>query len=188
MSAKLEATKTPGIYKRGSRYVISYRANGKQCRESFRTLDEARRAKSARKTDIDRGEFEQRSRVTLHDYAREWVKRYQGRGRRGFRENTRTEYERLLDAYALKYFSPRVRLTEISPSQVAGFVSWLCEQTKAAPTKEDKDRRVPLSDSSVRNAMVPLRACMATAARRGADPDQPHPRSRPAASPDRRRR
>ena len=59
---------------------------------AFRTLDEARRAKAARTTDIERGEFEERSRVTLHEYAREWVERYQGRGRRGFREGTRDEY------------------------------------------------------------------------------------------------
>jgi hypothetical protein len=66
-------TKHPGIYKRGSRYMIAYRANGKQRYESFRTLDEARRAKAARTTDIERGEFEERSRVTLHEYSLEWV-------------------------------------------------------------------------------------------------------------------
>ena len=34
MAAKLEKTKTPGIFKRGSRYVFSYRVNGKQKWES----------------------------------------------------------------------------------------------------------------------------------------------------------
>jgi len=58
-----------GIYKRGNRYVFVYRVNGKQHWESARTLDEARRAKSARTTDIDRGEFETRSRVTLRQEA-----------------------------------------------------------------------------------------------------------------------
>ena len=78
-----------GIYKRGSRYVFSYRVTGKQRWESCRTLDEARRLKAARQTDIGRGEFEERSRVKLHEYLREWIMRYQGTGRRGYRQETR---------------------------------------------------------------------------------------------------
>ncbi len=158
MAAKLEKTRTPGIFKRGSRYVFSYRVDGKQRWESCRTLDEARKTKSARATDIERGEFEQRSRITLHEYARQWVERYQGRGRRGFRENTRDEYRRILNQYALRYFSERTLLTEVAPSSVAGFVSWLCD--------ERKQGRV-LSDQTVRNVVVPLRACLATAVREG---------------------
>lgn len=181
MTAKVERTKTPGVYKRGGRYVFAYRVNGKQRWESCRPLDEARRAKKARETDIGRGEFEERSRVTLHQYAPEWIERYQGRGRRGFRENTRDEYERVLRRWALQYFPERTRLTDISPSMVAGFVGWLCEQTKARPTKEEPDRRVPFSDSTVRNIVKPLRGCLATAVREGlirSDPardvDLPH--------------
>ena len=174
-------TTTPGVYKRGSRYMIVYRVDGKQKYESFRTLDEARRAKAARTADIVRGEFEERSRTTLHEYARAWIKRYQGRGRRGFRDQTREEYERMLESYALKFFPARMRLTEVTPSKVAEFVAWLCEQTKPAPTKENRDRREPLSDKTIRNVMGPLRACLATATREGLirsnparDVDLPH--------------
>ena len=59
MAALLIKTKAPGIHKRGSRYVFSYRVQGKQRSESCRTLEEARRAKAARQTDIGRGEFEE---------------------------------------------------------------------------------------------------------------------------------
>lgn len=164
----MEKTKTPGIYKRGSRYVFSYRDHvGKQHWESYRTLDEARTEKAARSTDVRRGEHEQRSRITLHEYAREWVERYQGRGRRGFREQTRDDYRAALNRYVLKHFPATMRLTEVTPSAVAGFVGWLSKQTKPAPTKEDPDRRVALSDKSVRNYVVPLRACLATAVREG---------------------
>jgi len=45
MAAPLIKTKTPGIFKRGSRCVFSYRVDGRQHWESCRTLDEARRAK-----------------------------------------------------------------------------------------------------------------------------------------------
>ena len=120
MAAPLVKTKTPGIYKRGSRYVFSYRVNGVQRWESCRTLEEARRAKSARSTDIGRGEFEERSRVTLHAYLSGWIERYQGTGRRGFREETRNEYRGLLNKYALEYFPASLKLTELSPSGAAG--------------------------------------------------------------------
>jgi integrase len=173
MAAKLEKTRTPGIFKRGSRYVFIYRVDGKQKWESARTLDEARRAKAARTTDIERGEFEVRSRVTLHEYAREWIKRYQGRGRRGFRDQTREEYDRMLEAYALKFFPAGVRLTEITPRRMAEFVAWLCDPAK----QEGRD----LGDQTVRNIVTPLRACLATAVREGLirsnparDVDLPH--------------
>lgn len=167
MAARMEKTRTPGIFKRGSRYVFSYRVDGKQRWESCRTMDEARRAKAARTTDVGRGEFEEHSRITLHEYAREWIERYQGTGRRGLREETRNEYRALLDKYALSHFSPRMRLTDITPRHIASFVGWLCEQTKPAPTTENPDRRVPLSDKTVRNALGPLKACLATARREG---------------------
>lgn len=172
MAAKMEKTRTPGIYKRGSRYVIAYRANGKQRYESFRTLDEARRAKAARTTDIDRGEHQEQTRVILREYALGWVERYQGRGRRGFRDHTRSEYRRQLEQYAFRYFPGRTRLTDISPAKIAGFVAWLCD-----PEKQGR----ALSDGTIRNIIKPLRACLASAVREGLirsnparDVDLPH--------------
>lgn len=167
MAAKMERTRTPGIYKRGGRYVFAYRVDGRQRWESCRTLDEARRRKAARATDIGRGEFEERSAATLHEYARDWIGRYQGTGRRGFREETRGEYRVLLERYALRYFPERTRLSDITPSRVASFVGWLCEQTKSAPTPEQPGRRVALSDKTVRNALGPLKVCLASARREG---------------------
>ena len=159
MAAPLVKTKTPGIYKRGSRYVFSYRLAGKQKWESCRTLEEARRAKAARQTDIGRGEFEERSRVTLQEYAVEWIERYHGRGRRGFREGTRDDYRRQLQQYVFRYFPERTKLTEVTPSAVAGFVGWLCDPSK----QNGRD----LADSTVRGIMAPMRACLTTAVREG---------------------
>jgi len=63
MAAKMEKTKTPGIFKRGSRYVVTFRdAAGGQRRESARTLDDARRLKAARTTAVATGEYQERSR------------------------------------------------------------------------------------------------------------------------------
>jgi integrase len=173
MAAKLEKTRTPGIFKRGSRYVFSYRANGKQRWESCRTLDEARRAKAIRTADIGRGEFDERSRITLHEYILEWIERYQGRGRRSFRDSTREEYRRMLTQYALRFFPDRMLLTEVTPSRIAAFVAWLCD--------EREQGGAALADKTVKNIVGPLRTCLATATREGLirsnparDVDLPH--------------
>lgn len=198
-AAKLEKTRTPGVYKRGSRYVIVFRANGKQVWESYRTYDEARRAKSARQADVERGEFSARSRITLHEYSREWIKRYKGRGRRGFRDRTRDDYERMLEQYVLVFFSPRVRLTEITPLDVARFIDWLSNEKAQAKARHARmvdaaneagetppkplspDASVVLKDATIRGIVAPLRACLGSATREGLiranptrDADLPH--------------
>ena len=200
MAAKLERTKTPGIFKRGGRYVFVYRVNGKQKWESARTLEEARRAKAARLTDIGHGEFEERSRVALRESAEAWIERYLGWGRGGFREGTRDEYRRQLEQYVYPHFGT-AKLTEVTPSRVAAFVAWLCderaqgrrvdeERRKAKAEKldvplsslpQDKDATLALSDATIRNILAPLRACLASAVREGLirsnparDVDLPH--------------
>ena len=167
MAAPMVKTKHPGIFKRGSRYVVVFYVDGRQRKEAVRTLDEARRLKARRETDVERGEFHARSRATLREYALGWVEGYQGRGRRGFRDSTREDYRRMLTQYPLDYFPERTRLTEITPMRIAEFVAWLCEQTKPAPTKDHPGRCEPLSDKTIRNVMGPLRACLATAVREG---------------------
>jgi len=167
MAAKLERTRTPGVFKRGSRYVIRYRVNGQPQWETCRTYEEARRAKKARDTDSDRGELHKDSRITLHKYLlgdpekgeKGWIDRYQGTGRRGYRQETRDEDRRLLNNYALRYFRARLKLTELTPSGVAEFVAWLCD-----PAEHDGRE---LADSTVRNALKPLRAALAAARREG---------------------
>src|SRR2546423_7937652 len=159
MAAKLETTKTPGIFKRGSRYVFSYRVNGRQRWESARTLDQARTLKSERITDANRGELEERSTLKLHEYVGEWIDRYQGTSRRGFRDETRSEYRALLDKYALRYFAKDTLLRSVGPREIAGFIAWL--------VKQPNGRKGTLTDKSVRNALGPLRACLASAKREG---------------------
>ena len=41
MAAPMKKTRHPGIYKRGSRYVVVYKVDGRQRKESAHTLDEA---------------------------------------------------------------------------------------------------------------------------------------------------
>jgi integrase len=170
MAAKMVKTATPGIYKRGGRYVVVYKVDGRQKKESARTLDEARKLKAARTADIARGEFHEANRVTFHKYARDWVERYNGRGRRGFREVTRDDYRRDLEHYAFKHFGARVRVSEITPLKIAQFVAWLCEQeVPRAAVKLGEAPKPPklLADATVRRILAPVRACLGSAVAEG---------------------
>jgi len=189
MAAKLTPTKTPGIYKRGSRYAVIYRDNeGRQRQESARTLDEARNLKNARSHAVTTGEFHKASRIKLRDYALEWVGRYQGQGRRGFRENTREEYKRDLETYVLPYLDGKLRrrVEQVTPRDVAAFVGWLCDERDQGRRVAERRREklaekhgvppstiplevesVHLADATVRRILSPLRACMASAVREG---------------------
>lgn len=189
MPAPLIKTRTPGIYKRGSRYAVLYRdSEGRQRQESARTLDEARALKAARTAAVATGEFHKASRVKLREYALEWMERYQGRGRRGFRESTRDDYRRDLHRYVLPYFDEKLRrrVEQVTPRDVAGFVAWLCDAQEQGRrvalerrARAAEKRRVPptslpltvepvhLADATVRRILSPLRACMASALAEG---------------------
>jgi integrase len=146
-------TKTPGIFKRGSRYVVVFRdAEGKQRKESTRTLDEARAVKAKRTTQVASGEFQEQSRITFHEYAKQWVASYQG-GRHGIREASRKEYERVLTQYALEHFPPNLRLSQMRLPHVKAYVAWLAEE-------RDGKR---LAHKSVRNYLGPVSACLESA-------------------------
>lgn len=160
MAAPMEKTRHPGIFKRGAKYVVVYRVDGRQHKESARTLDEARRLKAARTTDRDRGEFQELSRVRFRDFAEEWIDRYQGTGRRGFTENTRDSYRRDLELYAYPFFDVRLNrtLAAITPRDVARWIAWLCDE---------KEQGRGLADATVRRVVAPVRGCLGTAKREG---------------------
>jgi integrase len=189
MAAKLERTRTPGIFKRGGRYAVQYRdSEGRQRQESARTLDEARALKAARSHAVTTGEFHRASRLKLREYSLEWVERYQGRGRRGFRENTRDEYRRDLLGYVLPYLDGKLRrrVEGVTPRDVAAFVGWLCDEREQGRRVAERRRAklaeaqgvqpstltleveaVRLADATVRRILSPLRACLSSAVAEG---------------------
>ena len=90
---RLAKTSTPGIFKRGSRYVVVFRdPQGKQRKRSARTLAEARELKATLTADVRRGEYRALSKVTFAEYAPEWIASYQGRTSRGIRPETLADY------------------------------------------------------------------------------------------------
>jgi integrase len=158
MAAKLEKTTTPGIFKRGNRYAVIYRdAGGQQRQESARTYDAARRLRTSRSAAVADGSYQAGTREPFADYSTAWVERYQGTGRRGFTESTRSDYRRDLK----RYVNPRIgrlRLEQITPRHIAEFIAWLCDE-------EAQGRH--LADATVRRILAPVRSCMRSAMREG---------------------
>ncbi|HEU4705582.1 MAG TPA: site-specific integrase [Solirubrobacterales bacterium] len=161
---RLVKTKTPGVFKRidGGGNIVGYvtviRVAGKQRKRNAPTYDAARRIKRESETDRDRGEIQEPTTIAFLPFLDEWVERYRGQGRRGFRENTRDEYRRLIGYYAHPYFSSKVKLVEVSTYQLSRFVDWLADE-------DEQGKR--LSDSTIANIVIPLRAALTTANREG---------------------
>ena len=99
----LERTDVPGVYRRGSKFVVVYRVGGRQRKQSADTL--ARGARDQARRD---GEARARRRgPTLHEFSLAWLDRYAGSGHDSVRENTRREYRRLLVNFALTLLRSR---------------------------------------------------------------------------------
>jgi integrase len=157
--------KHPGIYRRGSRYVVRYRdSRGKQRKQFARTLAEARDLKATLTADVKRGEYRQLSRTTFAEYAPRWVETYTGRTSRGLRQQTKRDYARQLGLDpdtlepldsprgALTYFG-RMRLVEIEPRDVKGYAAEVA--------------RRGVKPSTVRLLLAPVKALLATAVEEG---------------------
>jgi hypothetical protein len=143
----LERTGAPGIYRRGSKYVVVGRVGGRQRKQYVDTLTEARAIKLRRDGEarlLRRG-------PTLHGFSLSWLDRYAGSGHDSVRANTRREYRRLLVNFALSYFDADVRVGDLDRAAVQHFVDWLT-------TRPGRAGR--LCDRSIANALTPLRLAL----------------------------
>lgn len=150
MSAeKWEKTKTPGVYRFRSKYVVKWRdERGRARSASFRTMEEARRAKARRVA----GDMTSPSREPFGPYALAWVERYQGRTAAGLTEDTRGQYRDALLRQAVPFFG-RTRLDRIGPTDVREFILGMQD--------------AGLSSSSVRKYLAPVKAMLAEAVEDG---------------------
>jgi len=135
--------------------------------------------------------------VTLRAYAEDWIERYLGRRKGGFRDATRDEYRRQLQQYVYPFFGDKITLREIRPKRVSQFVAWLMDEKKQGERDaEERHRRaldagrrkadakgvdadtlplpvkpenptLRLSDETIKKIMAPLKACLATARKEG---------------------
>ena len=166
-SRKLSATGTPGIFKRGNRYVAVYRRNpaGKQCKRFASTLAEARVLKASLSTDVHRGEYVEEAKISFADYARRWLGTYEGRTARGIRPGTLRDYRRALGfklddggqlvetgGGAVAYFA-RTPLRSIRAQDVKAYAASVAAQG--------------LARNTVRLRIAPVKALLATACEEG---------------------
>lgn len=181
MAAPFLKTNTPGLYKRGERYYSTWTVNGRLRKKSHRTMKDARAHKAHMQTLVNAGEYQEQSKVKFRDYALEWIERYQGNGKAGFREWTRDDYRRDLRWYAIPFFHDQLgrRLTAIAPKDVSEWIRWLCDEEEQGRRRfEEKCRRAkeagkprprggpksyPLADATVKRIVSPVRACLSTA-------------------------
>ncbi len=157
-TASMVKTSTPGIYRKGNRYVVVFRdTTGKQRKRSVRTLAEARTTKAALTADVRRGEYVEEARVTFAAYAVSWIESYGGRTARGVRPRTVRDYRRALGldeagqptgGGAIAYFG-RQPLGTIRPQDVKAYAETLAATGAARNT--------------IRLALAPVRAMLADA-------------------------
>lgn len=145
---KMQRTRHPGIYKRGSRYVAVWTHRGRQHKSFHGTLAEAKEAKGRRAA----GDTRPASREPFEDYAARWANTYRGRTARGLSERTRVTYSRDLTRWVIPYFRGS-RLEEVEPPDVRAFVGHLEAEG--------------LRSNSVRAILAPLKAMYATAVEDG---------------------
>jgi integrase len=154
MVLPLEPTGVPGVYRRGSKFVVVYRAGSRQHKQAAKTMADARAIKLQRD-----GEARARRRgPTVHEFSLSWLDRYAGTGHDSVRTNTRREYRRLLVNYALTYFDREVRVRDLDRAAVQQLVDWLT-------TRPGRDGR--LCDRSISNALTPLRLALDAAVAEG---------------------
>lgn len=155
---KMIVTKTPGVFKRGKRYVVVFRdADGRQRKEAARTYELARALKIERESEVARGAFVPAGKLTFHEFAREWIDSYTGK-RNGIRPRTKSDYRRDLEAYAFRYFNVSKRLAAVNTRDADGFIAWLLDA-------EEQERQ--LSSRTVERIIVPVRLCFTAAVRHG---------------------
>lgn len=161
-TAKTTKTKHPGIYRRGEKYLYTYRQDGRQRWGTAGTLDDARRAKRQAEADVDRGELVDLPSVRFGDYARDWIVHYQGRTSNGFRESTRRTYRGMLEQRLIPYFDGqrRLRLAEIQPRDVKACIRWLVE------LHDPRTGRL-LAKKTIRHHIAVLRALLGDAMEEG---------------------
>jgi integrase len=155
---RLVKTATPGIYKRGERYVVVFRdQTGSQKKRHASTLAEARALKAACVADVKRGEYRAVSKVTFSDFAPEWIGSYTGRTKRGIGGRTLAMYraDLGLDADgvptgggAIAFFG-KMPLAQIGPGDIKRYAAKLSRDGRAR--------------SSVRRGLAPVKALLADA-------------------------
>jgi integrase len=149
----------PGIYRKGSRYLVRWRHHGRLKTRSFRTLTEATKFKAKTAS----GDTQATSRIPFKRYAEAWLDSYNGRTARGLSDSTRAGYRDALDRFAIPFFGT-VPLDRVDPPLLRDFIAHLAAQTANEPKrKPHSGTKRTLAPATVRRYYAPVRALLATA-------------------------
>jgi len=129
----LERTKTPGIFRRhvegcsrskcACSYVVTWKARGKTCKQSFPSLDLAREHKG--RMTSGHGPRQPLSAETVGAYYAKWLPSYRGRTRRGLEESTRRGYRISFEHHILPLPIARIRLRDLAAPDVRDWLAQL---------------------------------------------------------------
>ena len=164
--ADLVKTASSGVYKRGDRFVIVYRVNGKQVWETVGTSQRgAQREREDRLAEVRNGTWKpprernvsQREEPTLAEYVEAWLARQDPArtpdvSRRRLSPATFVTYRGDLRRHVLPVLGS-LRLSEIRTDDIDGLIRTLEDQGKAP--------------GGIRNAVTPLRRVLGEAQRKG---------------------
>jgi len=162
--AKLTKTSTPGIYRRhvqgcpnmsgrgrcDCNYAVARRHRGRQRLETYRTFDEARAAKGRQ----DAGDSKPKSKVKFGEYFADWIETYAGRTKRGFEEETRTEYRRSIKNDALPLWAT-LSMAEIDQADVRRLYKSMLDNGKShAAMKKTRGALSPLFNTAIEERLI----------------------------------
>ena len=150
-SRKLETTKTPGVYRRGDRYIVRWKFRGRSHKRHFATYAEAREFK---RTLGGQGK-QPTTRQTVAGYGETWIDSYRGRTARGLDEATRAQYRRSLERH-------------IAPARYLGGVMMRDLGSRDISYWFGTMERDGVPPATIRKAKAALSAMLATAAQDGA--------------------
>jgi integrase len=162
--AKLTKTSIPGIYRRHvqgcpnvsgkgrcqCKYAVSRRHRGRQRFETYRTFEEARAAKGRQ----DAGETRPKSKTKFGEYFADWIETYAGRTKRGFEEETRTEYRRSIKDDALPLWAT-LSMAEIDQAEVRRLYKSMLDAGKShAAMKKTRGALSPLFNTAIEERLI----------------------------------
>ncbi|MDQ3742090.1 MAG: tyrosine-type recombinase/integrase, partial [Actinomycetota bacterium] len=150
---RLVRTDTPGIYRRGDRYVAITYDRGKRIKTTHDTKAEACKAR-ARRYLRPRAAGRER----FEDYVERWLVEYRGRTAHGLAPSTRDAYAWTMRVHVVPYFHGK-RIGEISRADVKRYIDHLAALT---PRRGQKDA-TRLAGSTIRKILTPLKAMLAEA-------------------------
>jgi integrase len=162
--AKLTKTSIPGIYRRHVQgcpnvsgkgrchcnYAVSRRHRGRQRFETYRTFEEARAAKGRQ----DAGETRPKSKAKFGEYFADWIETYAGRTKRGFEEETRTEYRRSIRDDALPLWAT-LSMAEIDQAEVRRLYKSMLDKGKShSAMKKTRGALSPLFNTAIEERVI----------------------------------